>query len=107
MDNVQGVDTFDVYNNCTNDVFAQNNDWKVYDSTSIEQHIFHKVDDAAHGLIKFVPFSNQIPVELTSFIANVVNGEVILNWATATELNNSGYEIQTSKSSYTSRSQKL
>jgi parallel beta-helix repeat protein len=96
--NVQGIDTFDVYNNCTNDVFAQNNDWRVYDSTSIEQHVFHKVDNAAHGLIKFVPFSSQIPVELTSFSANVVDGNISLNWITATELNNLGFEIQKSPS---------
>ena len=35
-----------------------------------------------------------IPVELTSFAANVVNSSVILNWNTATETNNSGFEIQ-------------
>ena len=45
-DSIQGADVFDLYNNCTNDVFAQNNDWRVYDSTSIEQHVFHKVDNA-------------------------------------------------------------
>lgn len=92
--NIQGTDVFDLYNNCTNDVFAQNNDWRVYDSTSIEQHVFHKADNAVHGLIKFVPFSTQIPVELTSFAANVIDGSVLLSWATATELNNSGFEIQ-------------
>ena len=57
-------------------------------------HVFHKVDDAAHGLVKFVPFSAQIPVELTSFTANVINKTVRLNWITATELNNSGFEIE-------------
>ena len=44
--NVQGTDTFDVYNNCTNDIYAQNNDWRVYDSTLIENHVYHKVDNA-------------------------------------------------------------
>lgn len=37
-----------------------------------------------------------IPVELTSFTANVVNNNVMLNWVTATEINNSGFEIQRS-----------
>jgi len=92
--NVQGTDTFDVYNNCTNDIYAQNNDWRVYDSIAIENHVFHKVDNAAHGLVRFVPFSDQIPVELTSFVASVIDGNVVLNWTTATELNNSGFEIQ-------------
>lgn len=35
-----------------------------------------------------------IPVELVSFNANVVNDNVELNWITATELNNKGFEIQ-------------
>ncbi len=35
-----------------------------------------------------------VPVELTSFSANVNDGTVVLNWSTATELNNSGFEIE-------------
>ena len=78
------------------DIYAQNNDWGVYDSTLIETHVYHKVDNNLHGLIKFMPFSASIPVELTSFTANVVEGNVILNWITATELNNSGFDIEKS-----------
>jgi Right handed beta helix region/Secretion system C-terminal sorting domain len=63
-DNIQGSDVYDLYNNCTNDIMAQNNDWQVYDSVSIEQHIFHKVDDPAHGLVNFIPFSNGSPVNI-------------------------------------------
>jgi len=37
-----------------------------------------------------------IPVELTSFIATIQPGYVELNWTTATELNNLGFEIQRS-----------
>ncbi|HCY75403.1 MAG TPA: hypothetical protein DHV28_05740 [Ignavibacteriales bacterium] len=37
-----------------------------------------------------------IPVELTSFVGSSVNGNVVLNWNTATETNNSGFEIQRS-----------
>lgn len=35
-----------------------------------------------------------IPVELTSFTAAANNNNVVLNWATATEKNNQGFEIQ-------------
>ena len=35
-----------------------------------------------------------VPVELTSFAANVNDGNVQLNWSTATEINNQGFEIQ-------------
>ncbi|OGU71966.1 MAG: hypothetical protein A2V93_05855 [Ignavibacteria bacterium RBG_16_34_14] len=35
-----------------------------------------------------------IPVELTSFTANVISGNVNLNWQTATETNNYGFDIE-------------
>jgi hypothetical protein len=35
-----------------------------------------------------------IPVELTSFTASVINNDVTLNWNTATELNNKGFDIE-------------
>ena len=37
-----------------------------------------------------------VPVELTSFTATTDNGNVNLNWSTATELNNSGFQIERS-----------
>ncbi len=37
-----------------------------------------------------------VPVELSSFTANVSNGNVVLNWITATETNNKGFEVQRS-----------
>jgi hypothetical protein len=35
-----------------------------------------------------------IPVELTSFTASALGNEVTLNWRTATEVNNSGFEVE-------------
>ena len=40
----------------------------------------------------FIP----LPVELTSFTAASLNGKIALAWKTATEINNSGFEIQRS-----------
>ena len=40
--------------------------------------------------------TSTIPVELTSFTTNVSNEKIILNWQTATEINNSGFSIQRS-----------
>ncbi len=40
-----------------------------------------------------------VPVELTSFAASVGGNSVTLNWATATETNNSGFEIERKSSS--------
>jgi hypothetical protein len=49
------------------------------------QYIFVEVD-----------FVAIVPVELTSFTASVSEGSVVLNWETATELNNQGFEIERS-----------
>lgn len=38
--------------------------------------------------------TSYVPVELTAFTAEVDKGSVTLNWITATELNNHGFEIQ-------------
>jgi len=43
-----------------------------------------------------------LPVELTSFTAKVIGGKVNLNWSTATEVNNFGFEIERSLSSHSS-----
>ena len=39
-------------------------------------------------------FGTPTPVELTSFTANATVGNITLNWRTATETNNRGFEIQ-------------
>ena len=38
--------------------------------------------------------ANPLPVELTSFTASVLESKVILNWQTATEVNNYGFEVE-------------
>ena len=40
-----------------------------------------------------------VPVELTSFAATTDNRNVTLNWSTATELNNSGFQVERSSGS--------
>lgn len=42
----------------------------------------------------FIVLGNVVPVELTSFTADVNNGIVVLNWQTATEINNQGFQIE-------------
>lgn len=58
----------------------------------------NKADDTGVYVISAYPFSIRpyIPVELVSFNAGVSNNNVILNWSTASETNNMGFEIQRS-----------
>jgi hypothetical protein len=44
--------------------------------------------------IKISFYSDAVPVELSSFTASANSKEVTLNWSTATELNNQGFEVQ-------------
>ncbi len=43
--------------------------------------------------------NSPLPVELTSFTASTVENKVVLNWQTATEVNNYGFEVQRSVAS--------
>ena len=38
--------------------------------------------------------SDEVPVELVSFKADIIDENVLLNWSTATETNNSGFAIE-------------
>ncbi len=59
------------------------------------QPYYHKMSRLSLGtLATLVELTEIVPVELISFYANTNGKEVVLNWATATELNNYGFEIQ-------------
>ncbi len=45
-------------------------------------------------LIDDFAFDNPLPVELTTFSASVVGENIKLNWETATEVNNYGFEVE-------------
>lgn len=49
---------------------------------------------AGGGAGTFLKYTGIVPVEFTSFTATSINGKIILNWKTATETNNSGFEIE-------------
>lgn len=51
-------------------------------------------DTYSHRVLRYDV--SPLPVELTSFSAVAQNKQVTLNWSTATELNNNGFEIQRS-----------
>jgi len=53
-------------------------------------------DEAMRFAGFYIAEGNELPVELTSFLANVIGSNVILRWQTATELNNYGFEIERS-----------
>jgi len=46
-----------------------------------------------NGKILYTP-NGGLPVELINFTADIIDNEVILNWTTATETNNLGFEVE-------------
>jgi plastocyanin len=53
-----------------------------------EEHIYQ-----LDGLTISITWNGLVPVELTSFTASAIGNSAKLNWTTATELNNSGFEV--------------
>jgi hypothetical protein len=44
---------WDLYNNTTDSIYAENNFWGTTNLADIEDHIYHKVDNNLHGFVKF------------------------------------------------------
>jgi len=65
-----------------------------------------EIADALHYSSDHLPvmadfsFESAVPVELISFNAELLNGNVQLNWITGTETNNKGFEVERSDDSY-------
>ncbi len=74
--------------------------WTVLNNPS-SNYAYHVIDTVTvfaafgNGLYKLdSPWF--IPVELTSFTVKSVNGKAVLNWRTATETNNQGFDVEMS-----------
>lgn len=64
-----------------------------WNSTSIFWGIYDADNTILWEVGQFEDLNGPLPVELTSFTASVNQNDVILKWQTATERNNSGFEI--------------
>ena len=54
----------------------------------------YSTESIAKRIAKFTDSDNPLPVELTSFSGSFFSGAVQLNWQTATEVDNYGFEIE-------------
>lgn len=64
--------------------------WKMVFTDSLHGWIISRY----FGTVLHTSTGGVIPVELTSFTAEVIEDGVMLNWTTATETNNQGFEIE-------------
>lgn len=72
-------------------------DTTVADSTTYTYRVYAFNNDTVSDYSNLAEVTTPVPVELTSFAASAINGQVLLEWETATELNNAGFNIQRSK----------
>ncbi len=72
-------------------------DSTVQDSTTYTYRIYAFNIDTVSLYSNLARITTPVPVELTSFNANVSEGRIRLDWETATELNNAGFSVQRSK----------
>ncbi|MDL2227841.1 T9SS type A sorting domain-containing protein [Bacteroidales bacterium OttesenSCG-928-K03] len=93
--------TFHLYNNTANDIFAVNNDWSCYSEDEIEETIFHSNDDNSLGTVTFMPFYSFVGIENDfsddyGFYPNPVNDFILIkddNIVNVTIYNLQGKEV--------------
>ncbi len=69
-------------------------EWRIIDPSTGSSSMIGLLGTAGSELCALWAPWQVVPVELTSFNANVNAGNVVLNWTTATETNNKGFEVQ-------------
>ena len=74
IDNGNNGELYDLYNNSTLTVYAQNNTWNVSEQTEeqIESVIFHKHDNASLGEVIFMPAANTTGIDFVQRSTNNV-----------------------------------
>ncbi|MEO8446656.1 MAG: T9SS type A sorting domain-containing protein [bacterium] len=89
---LRGLNNTDFFNR-TNDATL---DWNntVAGSTNASTSQLTNTVFPVSGLTYIFPTSCALPVEMSSFISTVNGNDVTLNWTTAIENNNSGFEVQ-------------
>jgi len=85
-------------------LFGSTDDGATWDTVNVAAAgTYYNITKARNGNVAWACRSNGgitkgtnvgLPVELTSFTANALNGQVSLSWTTATEINNRGFEIE-------------
>ena len=79
--NHNGGVIYQLYNNGTQDIQAQNNFWGSTDSTTIERWIVHRADSAVFGTVNYLPFIRPEMGHADSFVVRRINPtEVQLEW---------------------------
>ena len=94
--------SFDGGNTWTYNQYPQYQYYIFYDSKMGSESRWYLTGTANSfpGTVLFTDNSGGLPVELISFNAQVDNANVILDWTTATETNNKGFDVERASQNY-------
>ena len=95
MGDSAGVDTFAVIDTLGAGINSYI-DSTISDTTKYTYRIYAYNADTVSAFSNLATITTPLPVELTSFTANTVNGKIMISWITATEINNAGFSIERS-----------
>jgi len=106
---VTGLGTSTITINPAVNLLGNTSYYLIFDANAFKDNEGHIFGTIATGGVVLLPITNSnflsfttgtaLPVKLTSFTANVRNGDVVLDWQTASEQNASHFEVWYSKDS--------
>jgi parallel beta-helix repeat protein len=71
LGNGLGSNLYELYNNNSLPIFAENNWWGTDNPDSVEARIVHQVDNPAYGLVDFDPFIQNDPLGVNAEVSNL------------------------------------
>lgn len=77
-------------------IWGQNGSGAAGDEIGFTYSITDQAGASSDPVSYTIETATPLPVELLSFVAKLQNNNVLLNWATASEVNNKGFEIERS-----------
>ena len=83
-----------IFNSSINGVLADSDLFLGTNSAGIDSLIYDQLDDSWLGLVTLQGDNALLPIELTNFTASAHGRQIELHWATATEVNNYGFEVE-------------
>jgi hypothetical protein len=79
--NTNGGNIYQLYNNATQNISAENNYWSTDDSAVVESWIYHRPDSAAFGFVDYMPMGHKGLGRADSFtVRQISQTQLMLRW---------------------------
>lgn len=78
--NNNGGIIYQLYNNGTQDISAQNNYWNTDDSSTVESWVYHRPDSTVFGIADYMPIGHKGLGKADSFVVQPFGQQIMLRW---------------------------